>query len=43
MADDVTTRMQKEVGQLQKDIEKMVEKTDQMRAEFRNSIEAMRA
>ena len=41
MADGITTRMQKEVGQLQKDMEKMAEKTEQLRTEFRTSIEAM--
>ena len=41
MADDITTRMQKEVGQLQKDMEKMAEKTEQLRTEFRTSMEAM--
>ena len=43
MADGVTTRMQKEVTQLQKDMEKVNEKTEQLRVEFHTSIEAMRA
>ena len=43
MADGVTTRMQKEVTQLQKDMEKVNEKTEQLRVEFHTSIEAMGA
>ena len=43
MTDDVTIKLQKEVGQLQKDMEKMTAKIDQMRTEFRTNIEAMGA
>ena len=43
MADGVTTRMQKEVTQLQKDMEKVNEKTEQLCVEFHTSIEAMGA
>ena len=43
MTDGVTTRMQKEVGQLQKDMEKMAKKTEQMQTEYRTSIEAIGA
>ena len=42
MADEVTTRMQKKVAQLQKDMEKMADKTKQLPMEFHVSIEAMR-
>ena len=41
MANRITTRMQKEVGQLQKDLEKMAKKIEQLMIKFHTSIEAM--